>query len=287
MKRLSLLWRCAVLLSVCVALCALWQPAAGAVPGVDALLRPIAVTPTPAPTPTPTPTPVPTPVPTPTPIPTPSPTPVPAIWQKDGVDPAKPMVALTFDDGPYGPVTGRILSALEAVNARATFFVVGNRVSSREEIIRRAVKLGCQVSSHSWRHAKLTALSAAALAEDMNKTNAAIQKAAGVANVAIRLPYGLKNAAVLAGVGLPVISWNLDPEDWKWRDAETVINSVKATVADGDIVLMHDLYDSTAEACETLIPWLVQSGFQLVTVEELAAARGITLEAGKVYRSFP
>ena len=88
-------------------------------------------------------------------------------------------------------------------------------------------------------------------------------------------------------MGKPVISWNRDPEDWKTRDADVIIKSIQESAADGDIILMHDLYDTTAEACEILIPWFVEKGWQLVTVEELAAARGVTLEAGKVYRSFP
>lgn len=284
MKTFRLILRGIFVLLAAALFCLVWRPALP-VPGPGTLVELVSVSPTPTPQPTPTPLPTPTPSPTPTPLPTP--TPCPAIWQKDGVDPAKPMVALTFDDGPYVPVTERILTALGAVNGRATFFVVGNRVGSRTNIVRRAANMGCQVASHSWSHAQMTSLSNESIAKDMQKTDAAILAAAGKANTVVRLPYGLKNKRVLAAVGKPVISWNRDPEDWKWRDAAVIVDHIQSTAQDGDIILMHDLYDTTAEACEILIPWFVEKGWQLVTVEELAAARGVTLEPGKVYRNFP
>ena len=96
---------------------------------------------------------------------------------------------------------------------------------------------------------------------------------------------GRVNSAVKENVGMPMIQWTIDTLDWKTRDAKSTIDAVLNNVSDGDIVLMHDLYDATAEASKTIIPELVSRGYQLVTVSELAQYRG-GLEAGKQYFSF-
>ena len=85
---------------------------------------------------------------------------------------------------------------------------------------------------------------------------------------------------------MPVILWNVDTQDWKTRNAESVYREVMRHAKDGNIVLMHDLYASTAEASKRFIPKLVEQGFQLVTVEEMALLKGTKLKAGQVYFSF-
>lgn len=199
-------------------------------------------------------------------------------------DPSKPMIALTFDDGPYSPVTDRILAKLEEYGGHATFFVVGNRIKTYSSSVQRAVAAGCQIGNHTYDHKnQLTKLSVDAIKDQIHQTDIAAAYYAGAAPVLVRPVGGALNDTVKAAVGKPLINWSVDTLDWKSRNAESVKSRVLGHVSDGDIVLMHDLYPSTADACDTIIPELVKSGYQLVTVSELAAARGITLENGTLY----
>ena len=203
------------------------------------------------------------------------------------VDPSRPMVALTFDDGPSG-VTPRILDSLESHGARATFYMVGNRMNSYPDTVRRMVALGCEVGNHSWNHTYLTSLSADGIHGNLNQMDATLQEIAGVRCPTMRPPGGYINAAsqqALASYGVPAIMWSIDTLDWKTRNAQATINSVLSRVRDGDIILMHDLYSATGDAAVALIPELINRGYQLVTVSELAAHRG-GMQPGQVYHAF-
>ena len=202
-------------------------------------------------------------------------------------DASKPMVALTFDDGPYTPVTDRILAQLEAYHAHATFFVVGNRVGTYADSVRRAVQDGCQIGTHSYDHEKLlTALTTTQIQTQMHDTDVAVAYYVGVSPILMRPVGGEVNNTVKSAVGKPLINWSIDTLDWKTKDAASVQERVLNYVQDGDIILMHDLYTSTADACDVLIPELINRGYQLVTVSELAAAKGVNLKNGTVYRYF-
>ncbi len=204
--------------------------------------------------------------------------------QSGTVDPSRPMVALTFDDGP-SRVTPRILDTLEQYNARATFFVVGRQVNSYYENMRRAVSLGCEIGNHTVSHASLPGLDLNGLASEIGSNNQRICDYISYTPALFRPPYGAANDTVRANAGMPMILWNIDTEDWKSRNAQSVISRALDHVKDGDIILMHDLYGSTAEACETIIPELINRGFQLVTVSEMAQAKGVSLESGQLYYS--
>ncbi len=227
------------------------------------------------------PTPLPTPEVTPTPKPTASPKPTPVAIRPD-LDPDKPMVALTFDDGPYDVVDKRILKVLDKYDGRATFFVLGNRVSSYKKDLKNIYKQGCQVASHTYSHKNLAELSKKAMKDEVNKANKAIKKIIGVNPTLLRCPYGSTNSLMKKTIKLPLIAWNVDSEDWKSRDADTVYKRCKG-VSDGDIILMHDIYESTADAVEKLVPKLHKKGIQLVTVEELFYYKGKKLKKGKTY----
>lgn len=186
------------------------------------------------------------------------------------IDPSKPMVALTFDDGPDETYTDRILDTFVENNALATFFVVGRNVNAFPDVVTRIAEAGCEVGSHSYAHSQLTKLSKRALREDFENADAAIEAATGSAPYLIRPPYGDVNKSVSAIAGRPMICWNVDTEDWKSRDAQTVIDYVQNYGnLDGDVVLFHSIYESTADAIDVLVPWLQEQGYQLVTVTEL------------------
>ncbi|MDO4268523.1 MAG: polysaccharide deacetylase family protein [Eubacteriales bacterium] len=202
------------------------------------------------------------------------------------VDPSKPMVALTFDDGPQPSVGNRIMDCLAQYGGKATFFMVGERVGSYKTEVQRMVAEGHEVANHSMNHKYFQKLGAAEIQAQVNRANDAIEAACGVRPKLMRLPGGNVNSTVKANVHMPMIQWSIDTLDWKTRNADKTVAAVLNHVKDGDIVLMHELYSQTGDAALRIIPELVNRGYQLVTVSELAAAKGKSLEAGKLYSSF-
>ena len=204
----------------------------------------------------------------------------------DGIDPSRPMVALTFDDGPQPSVGNRIMDCLAQYGGKATFFMVGERVGSYKTEVQRMVAEGHEVANHTMNHKYLQKLSAAQIQAQVNNGNDAIQAACGVRPTLLRLPGGNHNATVVANTGMPMIQWDIDTLDWKTRNADKTVAAVLNHVKDGDIILMHELYGATGDAVARIVPELYNRGFQMVTVSQMAAAKGRTLEAGKLYSSF-
>ncbi len=206
--------------------------------------------------------------------------------QETDIDPNKPMVALTFDDGP-SVYTTRILDLLETYNVRATFFVVGSRVSSYPDTIRRCAEAGNEIGIHTWSHAKLTELSEEEILAQIVDTYNAVQQYAGFTCAAVRPPTGAYNdtvKAVAAELGLYLANWSVDTLDWQTRDADATYEAIMSDVFDGAIILCHDLYETTAEAMERVIPALIEQGYQLVTVSELLSYSDGGIVPGNLYR---
>lgn len=204
------------------------------------------------------------------------------------IDPSKPMVALTYDDGPSKQVTPRILAKLKECGGRATFFMVGKQAEKSKDVIRQMVEQGCEVANHTYDHTLMTKVDPGELASQLARTNQVVADACGVSPVLMRPCGGARNDAgmwVVGAVSMPAVLWSVDTLDWKTRDAQTTVKNVLDNVKDGDIVLMHDLYEATGDASEIIIPELVERGFQLVTVSELASYRG-GMMAGKTYSKF-
>ncbi len=188
------------------------------------------------------------------------------------IDPAGPMVALTFDDGPHEVYSPQILDILEENRAVATFFEVGYNIPRCPEALQRMVELGCEIGSHSNSHRDLSILKKNAVLQDLASADEAFLSAAGITPTLLRPPYGAVNKMVKSGTGRSVITWTVDTEDWLSQDAQTVIDYVQGLSSlDGEIVLLHSTYESTVEAVRALIPWLIEQGYQLVTVSELMA----------------
>ena len=201
------------------------------------------------------------------------------------LDPNRPMVALTFDDGPYAKVGNRIMDCAAQYNAKVTFYVVGDRVNTYASEMRRMVNEGHEVGNHTMNHKILTKRGAGEIASQIEKCNQAVQNVTGIRPRTVRLPGGGKNSTVLANISQPIILWNLDTLDWKHRNAATSVQKVLSSVKDGDVILMHELYTASADAACQLIPELTARGYQLVTVSELAQYRG-GLNNNRVYYSF-
>lgn len=201
------------------------------------------------------------------------------------IDPNKPMIALTFDDGPNKNTTIPILDTLKEHDSVATFFVLGNRASSNGDILKRMLEEGSEIGNHSYNHKELTKLSPAEIKEQTIKTQDAVINATGTEPKVMRPTYGSYNDNLKSRIEMPLILWSIDTLDWESRDAKKVTNHVLENVKDGDIILMHDIYNSTAEAVKSLVPELIDRGYQLVTVSELFESRGEILKDGQIYFS--
>lgn len=204
----------------------------------------------------------------------------------EGIDTSKPMIALTFDDGP-GKFTDELLDGLEKYDATATFFLLGSNIPGYEETLKKMDKIGCEVANHSFSHPQLTKLGGAEIAGEVNRTNDLIAGAIGKRGTSLRPPYGAIDDKVRTHVGTPMILWNRDTLDWKTKNKRQIVDHILGTAEDGDIILLHDIYKESVDAAIEAVPKLMERGFQLVTVSELAAARGINLVPGESYTSFP
>lgn len=223
----------------------------------------------------------------PTAVPTPTNTPEPQgaqRWLRKDLDPNQPMVALTFDDGPYAKVTRRILKALKKADGRATFFVVGNRVETFADTLKMAYDQGNQIGSHTYDHKDLRQMNVKQIKKEVSKADQAVSAVIGCETTALRPPYGNVNKKMRKTIQVPMIYWSLDSEDWRSRNTESILKQCKS-VKDGDIILMHDLYPTTAAAVEKLVPKLSKKGFQLVTIDELFYYKDLDAKGGKVYYS--
>lgn len=201
------------------------------------------------------------------------------------LDPNKPMIALTFDDGPHWTNTKKVVDLLVEYNARSTFFMVGNRVEELPGVVQYVKEAGHEIASHTYSHKDLANISEEEFWSEIRKANEAIYAAIGETPVYIRPPYGSRNEFVMNNMPLVAVCWNVDSEDWKSRDRDTIVKQVMSDAGDGKIVLMHDIHTFTAEAVELLLPKLIAAGYQLVTVEELFYYKGVEAVPGIVYHS--
>ena len=201
------------------------------------------------------------------------------------IDPDKPMIALTFDDGP-GKRTDELLDVLKEYHAHATFFVLGTNVERYPDEIKKMHKIGCEVGNHSYDHEDLSKLKKKSLKKQINDTNELISDLTGRGTALVRPPYGAISSTMKKQLKQPMILWNIDTLDWKTRDVDKTIKAVMDDVKDGDIILLHDIHSATIDATIELIPMLLEEGYQLVTVSEMAAIKGVDLEAGERYTDF-
>lgn len=195
------------------------------------------------------------------------------------INPNKPMVALTFDDGPAFTYKGdnstsRILDTLEKYGARATFFMVGERVDDETKaLLQREIELGCELGNHTYNHKNY---GSDVTPYDIEKASKRIKKYCGKAPTMFRCPGGNLTNAIrneCKDQGMPLAYWSIDTLDWKTKDAKKIYNRTTKQVYDGAIILMHDIYPSTADAVEKLVPALIEKGYQIVTVTQLIEAK--------------
>ena len=195
-------------------------------------------------------------------------------------------VAISFDDGP-SDVTPLILDILKDNSAQATFFVLGNRVKSNRDILYRMLDEGHEIGNHTWAHKNLVGLSKEQFDEQVVRTQQTVAEVTGYTPKVLRPSYGAIDGAVKQYSTMPIITWSVDSEDWKCRDADIIAKAVLSKVKDGDIILLHDMYPTTVEATEQILHELDGMGFKVVSVSQLLRRNGETLKTGLVYRRNP
>lgn len=197
-------------------------------------------------------------------------------------------VALTFDDGPSGRFTRRLLEGLEERHVQATFLLCGYRLKIYPELARQIFESGHEIGLHGYTHQNMATLSRKALCEEIANTRALLPE--GCTAAFLRPPGGNDSPLVqqiAKKEGLALLMWSVDPRDWAVHDASAVEAAVVNSVADGDVILLHDLSDSSVDAALSIVDKLQENGFRFVTVSQLAELRGTTLKPGVTYNSFP
>lgn len=195
------------------------------------------------------------------------------------------LVALTFDDGPKAATTAKLLDGLERRGVRATFFLIGEQIEGNEDLIRRMAAAGHQIGVHTYDHAEaLTDLSDADFDAQVGRTRRVLTQLLGEGDYWLRPPYGMVDEVVKRNAGSPIILWSVDPEDWHQRNVQREVSHIVSEAGDGDVILMHDIFPESVDAALQVVDQLHHAGYAFVTVEELFAAQGVTLEPGQVYR---
>ncbi|WP_186670144.1 polysaccharide deacetylase family protein [Sporosarcina sp. BP05] len=185
------------------------------------------------------------------------------------VDNGIKQIALTFDDGPDPKVTIQILETLNKYDAKATFFMLGSRVEYYPEIAKKVQEAGHELGNHTWNHPDLTKAGIAKVRNEINETSSIIENVTGQKVTAFRPPYGAVNKTVRSQTNLPVVLWDVDTLDWKYRDPNQLLAHVKGATKDGSIILMHDIHQSTADGLDAVLAYLQSEGYTFVTVSEL------------------
>lgn len=200
-------------------------------------------------------------------------------------DPNKKSISLTFDDGPNGNKTLELLDILAENKAHATFFMVGNKMNYYSTVVTTVHNSGNEIGSHSYNHCNMKTTKINKIIEQEELTAQIYYELTQDTLKLTRPPYGSINSKVKKSLDTIFITWNIDTEDWRYRDVEHIKEAVLNEVDDGDIILMHDSYETTVEAVRQLLPILYSEGYQVVSVSELANLKGRTLEKNTIYRS--
>ncbi len=197
-------------------------------------------------------------------------------------------VALTFDDGPSGRFTRRLLEGLDARDARATFLLCGYRLEQYGDLAAEMASAGHELGVHGYSHRDWRTLSRRDLAAEIARTEELLPPGAKLRF--LRPPGGFVTDGVrqvAAARNYGILGWTVDPHDWEITDTAAIETSVVDNVRDGDIILLHDMSDSSVDAALAIVDDLSAAGFQFVTVSELAALRGAKITPGREYRAFP
>ena len=199
-------------------------------------------------------------------------------------------VALTFDDGPNEPYTSEIMDILKEYNVKATFFVLGKNVERSPDTLKRMVKEGHIIGNHTYDHPYLLIQSKAHVKYEIEKTEEAIFKAAGIKPHLFRPPYGLSSNWLyyaVQGWGYVSIEWSVTGNNGgKEIRPDAIEKDILSKVTNGAIILLHDGNrlvkgadrSHVVKALPVIIESLRAKGYQLVTVPELLDSKQSSLD---------
>ncbi len=201
------------------------------------------------------------------------------------INTSKKLVAITFDDGP-GPYTNQLVDILKDNKARATFFMLGSNLKNYRSTVLNVYNNGNEIGYHSYAHKNFKRQDLATIKEEFALSNEILKSITGTTFNLVRPPYGAINEEIKNALDATFILWNVDTEDWRYKDSEYLLNYVLEHINEGNIILFHDIHKTSVAAIEKILPVLYVEGYQLVTVSELAKHFGSELELHKAYRYF-
>lgn len=178
-------------------------------------------------------------------------------------------IALTFDDGPDAVWTEKLLDGLKERGVKVTFFVIGEKIEGNEELLKRMYEEGHLIGNHSYHHVELNRLRESTVLEEIEKTNDLIYGATGYRPEFIRPPYGSWNRKVDCPGEMISVYWTIDTLDWQTQDEDSVVDKILTQAKDGDIILLHDIFESSVDGALEAIDRLIEEGYELVTVDQL------------------
>ena len=184
------------------------------------------------------------------------------------IDPSKKIVAITFDDGP-SQYTKDIIKTLKEYDCNATFFVLGNKVEVYQDIIKESIKNGNEIGNHSYNHKWLSRLSKEEIINQIEKTQNILKETVNYTPTHLRPTYGSVNNKIRKNTDLEITLWTIDTKDWRIKNVDRIVERALNNVSDGDIILMHDIFERSSNALKIMIPKLKEAGYQLVTISEL------------------
>lgn len=179
-----------------------------------------------------------------------------------------PRIALTFDDGP-SIYTKELSMGLKKRGVRASFFLLGMNIEGNEEGVKQLAADGHLIGNHSFHHVQLNKLPAKKACDEIIRTNNAIYEITGAYPIFMRPPYGEWSKQLECGVEMIPVFWNVDSLDWKLQNTSGIVKYVLAQVKQGDIILMHDGYDTSVAAAFEIVDELQKQGYEFVTADEL------------------
>lgn len=186
-------------------------------------------------------------------------------------DEVKPVVALTFDDGPNASSTPILLDGLKERKVRATFFLIGENVEKdeNEKIVKRMYEEGHLIGNHTYTHCNLSKLETGEAKKELEQTDTVIEKITGKQPVFVRAPYGELPVDSEQDLSRIYIGWTVDPLDWMTEDAGAVVKTVVEEINPGDVILLHDCYPSSVQAAIRIVDLLQGKGYEFVTADHL------------------
>lgn len=195
------------------------------------------------------------------------------IQQKESVEESgvkeKPSIAITFDDGPSGRYTGRLLDGLKERNVKASFFLIGENAEKNPVLVERIYKEGHLIGNHTYSHVQMTHLSEEAAVREIEKTDQVISAITGEHVAYMRPPFGAWQRELEVRMEVLPVLWSVDPLDWTTENVDEIVSKVVTEVEEGDIILLHDCYASSVEAALRIVDILQKEGYEFVTVDRL------------------